>query len=285
MNKLIIAALAVTTAFTACKKGVTTKRLQGDWTMTSGTSTSTNVWTSNSGSSGSNTQTTTTNYTYNGTKESGSRVVTNSNANYVSNNSNTTVDNGYTMTVSFDKEKQTYTMTTTGTELAKDNDITFEYFEATNIGGTVVYNPVTIDMQTTTTTTTTEKGFYSITGSSNGLEKNSQIVFTPSSSVSVIKATYKYFTANSTSEKSNLFTGTYNPSTGQISYSTAKSTEDYTNTATITAQSSGMVATVTERESSKMTLNFNDDSNYSSTQTNASTSSYKTTQKWIIEKK
>jgi len=284
MNKLIIAALVVATAFTACKKGVTTKRLQGDWSMTSGTVNGLNTFTSNYSSGGSNTQTTTTTYTYNGTKETGTRVVANSNVNYVLNNSNTIVDNGYTMTVSFDKEKQTYTMVTTTTRVEKDNANT-NYYEAVNIGGLVTYNEATIDVQTTTTSTTTEKGFYSITGSSNGLEKNSQIVFTPSSEIAVIKASYKYFAANSTSEKANLFSGTYNQSTGTLSYTTPKVSEDYTTTTTSAALDYGMVATVTDRESSKMTLNYTEDQSSSSTQNNSSTSTYKTTSKWVIEKK
>ena len=284
MNKLIIAALALTTAFTACKKGVTTKRLQGDWTMTSGSVSGTATYTTNPTFGGTNTQTTTTTYTYNGTKETGTRVVTNSNVNYVLNNSTTTVDNGYTMTVSFDKEKQTYTMVTTTTEVDKEvgND---DYYEAVNVGGIVTYNEATVDIQTTTTSTTTEKGFYSITGSSNDLEKNSQIVFTPSSEVAVIKATYKYFAANSSVEKTSLFSASFNQSTGTITYSTAKTTEDYTTTSTTAALPSGMVATVTDREKSKMALNYNYDSSSSSTQNNSSTRTNKSTNKWIIEKK
>ena len=293
MNKLIIAALVVATAFTACKKGVTTKRLQGDWSMTSGSNNSvaTSVY---SYGNGTNTQTTTTTYTYNGTKETGTRVVANSNPNFVLDNSNTIVDNGYTMTVSFDKEKQTYTMVTTSSEVEKDSDLdnyydnstnkSYNFVEAANVGGIVTYNDVTIDRQITTTTTRTEKGYYSITGGSNDLDKNSQIVFTPSSSVDIVKASYKYFAPNSTTEKTNLFGEYYDFNNGTYSYATLKTTEDYTEKNTSSASTIGMIATVTDRESSMMTLNFNEDSNNSTTQ-NSNTNTYKTTSKFVIEKK
>lgn len=177
-------------ALTSCKKTVTPRKLDGEWTVTSGSGSS------NSTSLGSRTT------TFDGAKE-------------------TTISGGTstvqakTISYSFDKKAGTYSNITVKTDTDTDETITFAYYSKS---GTEYTEEGDFIMTTVSVSTTTEDGTFTITGGTGDIEKNTQIVLAPTSTVINSVETYSYkddFTSASISASTH-YTRSGNSFTGYI---------------------------------------------------------------------
>lgn len=172
----ILAVAILVPSLQSCKKTVTPKKLDGEWNVTSGSTTST--YTSSTGT------TTTTASTFDGAKE----TITTTPCVGCS-----PVINDKTVSFTFDKKAGTYTMVTVATENDVEEDRNYYTKNATT---PVTYNnDGKFDRKIKAVSTTTEQGTYTVTGGTGEIEKNSQIVLSETSTVSNTDYTYTYFEA------------------------------------------------------------------------------------------
>ena len=255
MNKLIIAALAITTAFTACKKGtISTKRLDGTWTLKSGTYTTKSTST-NSGYSAT--------YNYNGSAFISS--------NYVTTNSGTSVTKSDTLlrtiTIKFSKSDNSFERTTVSTSMST-NFGGFYYSDA-NYTNSQSYN-----VKYKQVSTMTEKGTYTISGAGGDIEANTQLVLFPKSGTGSSTNTFAGYVNGSTGAAASGFIS--NPNGGGLvlmsTVTPATTTSSYTSTTSAT--DSGEIWEVVEMD--KTTLQLKSSSVNSSTSTSGSFTSTNT---------
>ena len=157
-------------ALTSCKT-VSPRKLDGDWTVTSG--------------SGSMT------YTEDGVTSS---LTKSYNGTAMTTTYNGEVDiNDMTISYTFDKKAGTYTRTETATNTISQEVNYFTYTPASN-GNPGQYNGNNYyDRKDVEVSTTVEKGTFTITGGTGDIEKNTQIVFLPTSSSEASTHTFSYF--------------------------------------------------------------------------------------------
>ena len=157
-------------ALTSCKT-VSPRKLDGDWTITSGSGSMTDT---EDGVTNSST------LSYNGS------VMTSTQDGEVN-------SNDVTIAYTFDKKAGTYSQTTTSTYSNKSN---VDYYSLT---AATLYTPAyytstgSLFKKTVTVSTSIEKGTFTITGGTGDIEKNSQIVFLPTSSSEASTSTFSYF--------------------------------------------------------------------------------------------
>lgn len=205
---------------TSCHKTVTKRKLDGEWTLTSGSSTSSNT---------NNGVTTTSTITY-----------TDSKATTTSGGESKTID--HTMSLTFDKKAGTYTMVKVSTTTETN---TVVYFEQGS------FMPYTMDQKDVAVTTYTENGTFTITGGTGEIEKNTQIVLLPTGTTTNTVHTYTYYEDGTSTAVSP--TGKYTTYGGSKQYPT---TETNTETTTET-NSNGAVLTVTSLKKGVMDVEMN----------------------------
>jgi len=232
--KSVLAVAVLGLAVTSCKKGdITSKRLDGTWKLSSGT---TKRVSTNTNASGVATTTTSDNV-YDGT----TRKVTTTQGSAAAVVSTTPYTEEYT----FDKSNDTYTLKTTYTS-------TYTYTGYYYTTATCDWNSAgDYDVTETTTTNQTTSGSFTILGSTGDIEKNSRLMleFTKSDETETTKYTYKNNGADVTVQ---LYT-----SSGS-SCKAADVTKTVTSSSTSSLGSTPMIWTVKAMDSSEMTVDVAD---------------------------
>lgn len=245
--KITTVLLLSVVALTSCHKTVTKRKLDGEWTLTSGTSTSS--YTNTSGT----TSTSTTTYT--DTKKT-----------YVSGSTTTVSD--FTKSYKFDKKAGTYTITTVSTTTS--SSVVPYYSDGS------YFPDGTMDKKDVKVSTVTENGTFTITGGTGDIEKNTQIVLLATGSTTNETHTYSYFEPG-TSTSANT-TGRYTTAMSTTPFSTSS-----TGTSTTTEKNSfGDVITVKSLKKGEMEIEMNNtytETEGSTTTTSNSTNSYTLTEK------
>lgn len=198
-----ISCIALVTALTlvSCSKKVTSRKLDGEWTVSKIEGADVEV---DSGVS------LTTTYSYNGT--------TLTEVDYLGNKS--TED--FTVNYSFDKKNGTYKETTVNIDY---DTSTISYYTSDGFGG---YDYVgELERVTKLTTTEITEGTFTITGGTGEIKANSQIVLSNTKSTSKYDYNYQYFDGIT---KFTSFTGNYVFSSFNYSpmTSSASETDSYT---------------------------------------------------------
>ena len=250
-SALMIGALVLV----SCNKTVTSRKLDGEWTVTAGSGTTTSNYSS------SNTISVST-FTYDGknvTQNSGALVTI----------------SPLTISYTFDKENGTYKKVETYTSTESDQ---MSYYTK-NSSGTYSYGG-SLDRKDVEVSTVTEEGTFTITGGTGEIEKNTQIVFLPTSTLSNSTHTYSYYTGTvAVTDLSGKYVSDY--SSGSNSYSLIPSTKvsSTTNTGVTTV---GEILTVTSLKGGVMEVVSKNTSNETS---GASSSSYSSEMKWTLTAK
>lgn len=220
----------------SCNKTVTPRKLDGEWTVTAGSGTSSNTY--------NNTLQTST-FTYDG------KNITSTNGAQVS-------IAPLTISYTFDKENGTYKKVTTQT--TTDTNLGLTYYTKTSSGTYI--NAGNIDQKDIEVSTTTEEGTFTITGGTGEIEKNTQIVFLPTSTTSNSTHTYTYFNGSvAVTDLSSKYINDY--SAGSYSYTLIPSSKVSTSTDT-GVTTTGEVLTVTSLKSGVMEVVSKNTSNYTS---------------------
>ncbi|MBI1836104.1 MAG: hypothetical protein HYR91_02440 [Flavobacteriia bacterium] len=251
MKKSIIKITAIlllsVVGLTSCHKTVTKRKLDGEWTLTSGTSSSS--------------------YTNNGITTTSSSTYTETEKTTVTGSATTISD--YSRTFKFDKKAGTYTLTTVTTSTSS-NEVPY-YLQGS------YFPDGTMDKKDVKVSTYTENGTFTITGGTGEIEKNSQIVMLATGSTNNESHTYTYFEPG-TSTPANT-SGRYTTAMSTTPFSTSS-----TATSTTTeANSYGSVITVKSLKKGKMEIEMTD--TYTETSGSSTTSSTSTNSFTLTEKK
>jgi hypothetical protein len=265
---LIVAAGA---ALTSCKKIVSGKKLDGAWSVTSGTISNeykTDDYTSKSTSTfdGSEMETTTT------TSYTGYPTTT------VINSSEITID--YT----FDKKTGEYTMTTVSTSEYEDGYGSYYEYDANTYSYIYTGN---YERTNNGTSTETEEGLFTITGNAgDDIEANSQVVFQRRSGSETYTATYTYkddFT-NAAVNTATFYEYVYVPATDTLEYkklqTSAQGSRSFTG-----AESDSPVWTVTELKKGEMMVESIDMTDYSDNDDSDNDYTSESTINWTLTQK
>ena len=262
MIKLFAVILGATTLFSSCKKIVTSKKLDGAWTVTSGEQTSTSSYTTGS---------VTTTYTSTSTFD-GSEMTTST----TSGNVTTTTSSDLAIEYTFDKKTGEYTSVTNTNDPEYDYD---SYIQVYDDAAGSFTNYEYVDRNTARESVTTSEGFFTITGNAGEeIEKNSQVTFQERSEEETYTDTYTY-TISGTSTTANVSgkyyydynVGTYVPFTSSNSGTSTNTGED----------SYAMVWNVVELKGGEMSVEYTDESEYTNSGSSNS-SSYKTEVSWTL---
>jgi hypothetical protein len=185
-------ALVAVLVLTSCSKKVTSRKLDGDWSVTSGVGTF--VQTENGIAL-------TDNLTFDGSKIT---EVDYTGDTYVTDQ---------TMSYSFDKKEGTYTQTTTYID-HDTNFVSYYTFDGTNYNYAGEYEATSIENETEV-----NSGTYTITGGTGEIKKNSQIVLSMIASNTTTNTSYKYFDGLSqVTNFTGLFVEVFNYDTYTIEY-------------------------------------------------------------------
>jgi hypothetical protein len=254
--KLAAVLIAAAGVFSSCNKIVTPKKLDGDWSVTSGTSTSSTTYTS-----GSTSTTYTSNSTFNGSTLSQSTT---------EGGITTTVSSSMSIDYSFDRKTGEYTSVVTVTD-PEYSENTYQVYDDV-LGNYAVY--MIVERRTSRVSTTTEEGFYTITGDAGDeLEKNSQITFQERSSTETYTDSYSYFQVGTTTAMS--VSGKYYYDWNTLSYM------PFTGKETVTGENSyAMIWNVTDLNKDEMNIEFSDIYNYSDGSSSSTSSSE--TSSWTL---
>lgn len=240
-------ALVAVIALTSCSKKVSSRKLDGDWKVTSGEGTMSTPFSSLQISS---------TYSFNGSVETVTTGSTSSSSNV-------------SMSYSFDKKNGTYTKTTISTQVDTNTAV---YYSASTTSNYNTYEGE-LNAITTTTSTQVENGTYTITGGTGDIKSNSQIVFVETSNTNTTNLSIAYYDGVTAFNVSNY----YAQSTG-----TTKLVTSSTATSSGTKDSSdGTVVNVESIKKGEMTIKINT----SSTSTSNSVTTTNTDERtFVLEK-
>jgi len=178
--KLTLAAVLIASAavFSSCGKLVTPKKLDGDWSLSSGTSSRTEIWSPD----GQSTNTTTTLSTFSEGTLNTSRISSNGNV----------VDKTVSVSTqySFDKKTGEYSSLTTSTDPDFYTDTYRVYDDDLGNYDTTIY----VWRVTLREYTSRAEGYYTINGNEGDeIEENSQVSFQERSHEETFNDTYSYY--------------------------------------------------------------------------------------------
>jgi len=236
MNKLIIAALVLGTAFTACNKGtISSKRLDGTWKLTSGTGT---VKVEDSQTNGG----TTTSYTSNSTQTwNGSTLVTVTTSN-VPGSATTTTTGTFTSEWTFTKSDGKFT---SKTKSENTYDWDGSYYSASDCNFSSMYTDGS--RKVTNTTDVSASGLFTVLGSTGDIEKNTRILTETTSETTISSTAYTYFNGTTA-----ITTPVYTYTSGGCTL--APTSMPSTTTTNNDVSTSGSVMTISESTKSEMTI-------------------------------
>lgn len=227
-------ALVAVIALTSCSKKVSSRKLDGDWSVTSGVGTFVQT---EDGIALTN------NMTFDGSKFT-----------IVDYLGDTEVDD-QTMSYSFDKKAGEYTQTNTYINY-DTNFVSYYTFDGTNYNYAGEYAATSIENETEVIT-----GNYTITGGTGEIKKNSQIVLSTTGTKNTTNTSYKYFDGlTQVTDFTGLFVEEFNYTTYNYEYVEMSSTKVSTSNTTGTSYSAEVinVESITKDE---MVINIEETSN------------------------
>lgn len=223
----------------SCNRTVTNGKLDGSWSVTSGSSNTTNTWTQ-----GSSTTTTETSETFDGTTLSSTTT---------QNGITSTVESAMTIDVTFNKKSGEYDMRTVLTD--PEYDVNYNSYYEKDANGNYQYVGY-YERTTNRVSTTTQTGFFTVTGNAGDeIEKNSQIVFQERSSVTDFTDSYTYVISGTSTAVTT--TGYYYYD--GLEYIPLPTGESGTSTDT-GVMSAGNIWNVTELKKDMMSVEYSDES-------------------------
>ena len=234
MNKLIIAALVLGTAFTACNKGtISSKRLDGTWKLTTGTGTVTRVESVTNGGS-TTSSTTTSKQTWNG-----STLVSVTTSN-IPGSLTTTTTGTFTSEWTFTKSDGKFTSKT-----KSENTYDWDGFYYSDNNCTNDY--INGSRKVTNTTDVSASGLFTVLGSTGDIEKNTRILTETTSETTISSTAYAYFDGATA-----ITTPVYTYTSGGCTL--APTSMPSTTTTNNDVSTSGSVMTISESTKSEMTI-------------------------------
>jgi len=237
MKKILIAAIVVATAFTACKKTISSKRLDGTWKLTSGTGTSKTDASQTNGS-------TTTSYTTNSTLTMDGAKLTTVTTSNIAGSTTTTTTGVFTSEFTFTKSDDKF-VSRTKSDWSNDNNWT-DYYASEADCNTFTEDDA-IFQRTTYSTDATSNGLFTVLGSTGEIEKNSRILTETNSSSSTTTTVIAYMKGTAVVAtpymRSSTFTCVLAPTSAPSTSQTDSDVDD-----------SGTIITVKESTKSEMTI-------------------------------
>jgi hypothetical protein len=253
VNKLVFLALASALALTSCgkKDAASISELNGDWKLSSGTST--DVIKHFNSLTGTLTYTSTTDLLYDGKAWTGTSSSDQSPA-----VPSTKVNYPQTIALSFDKKNGTYTQTTVTTSDETNQDVSGYY--RVDPQSPANYISESFDIKTTSSSTEKEIGVYTVNEKSGDLKKGTEISLASTGNVTTSKNTYSFYITGSTS----VFTGqvytreyNYTNASSQYIYKIFPMSSQSVDSAVTTQYNSAKIYSVIESTKKSLKVNYN----------------------------
>lgn len=231
--------VAGTLLITSCNNVISSRKLDGEWTVSSGSISSSSSYVENG---------VTYNSSSNGTFN-GSTLTTTVTSGIFSETYTASLTIDYT----FDRKEGTYT----SVQVENDPEYSTNFYQVFDNASGGFTNYIVVDRRTSRQATTTSEGFYTITGDAGDeIAKNSQIVFQERSRVETYTDTYSYFVSGTSTPASvtgkyyyDFITGDYLPFSTSA---TGTETEEL-------VSSDGIIWNVTEMSGDEMMVEYVDE--------------------------